>query len=141
MKYLLDTSVISELISKQPNQAVIDFVDAIDQENLYLSVITIGELTKAIHKVADPIRKRKLAMWMEEELLTRFEGNIIPLDHEVMFRWGEITARLEKSGTQLPAIDSMIVAIVLTHRLSLVTASQDDFEKTGIQIVNPWLPR
>jgi predicted nucleic acid-binding protein len=55
-----------------------------------------------------------------------------------MFRWGEITARLEKSGVQLPAIDSMIVAIVLTHRLLLVTASQDDFEKTGIQIVNPW---
>lgn len=141
MKYLLDTSIISELISKKPNQAVVDFVDAIDQENLYLSVITIGELTRAIHKVADPIRKRKLAVWMEEELLVRFEGNIISLDNEVMFRWGEITARLEQNGTQLPAIDLMIVAIVLTHRLLLVTINQGDFENTGIQIVNPWLLR
>lgn len=138
MKYLLDTSVISELISKNPNTSVINFVDSLDQEDMYLSAITVGEISRGIQKVLDPRRKTLLETWLREQLLVRFEGNIIPVDTQVMTRWGEIYAKLENEDIIIPAIDSMIVATVLVHRMVLVTMNGSDFEGTGIEVVNPW---
>ncbi|KXK12714.1 MAG: Toxin FitB [Chloroflexi bacterium OLB14] len=98
MKYLLDTCVISELISKQPNMKVVNFIDSLDQEDVYLSVITIGEIAKGIEKLPSSKRKRELENWLKENLLIDFEGNIIPLDTEILIRWGELSAKLEEIG-------------------------------------------
>lgn len=138
MKYLLDTSVIKELISKKPNKKVVEFVDSLDHEDMYLSAITIGEIARATQKQIDPKRKKELETWLREGLLVRFDENIIPLDANIMIRWGQIYGILEDAGIKLPAIDSMIVATVLTHRMVLVTMNESDFEGTGIEIVNPW---
>lgn len=138
MKYLLDTSVVSELISVQPNPAVLDFVDSLDQENIYLSAITVGEIAKAIKLLPDTPRKRDLEKWLREDLLVRFEGKIIPLDAYIFIRWGELSATLERIGITQPAIDSLIAATVLTHHMVLVTVNESDFENTGVEIVNPW---
>lgn len=139
MKYLLDTSVIKELISKQPNQNVVNFVDSLDQEDMYLSAITVGEIAKGIQKLLDQPRKKILERWLHEYLLTRFDGNILALDTQILIRWGEITAKLENAGIkEMAALDSLILATALTHRLVLVTMYESDFEKTGIEIVNPW---
>lgn len=138
MKYLLDTSVISELISNRPNPDVVDFIDSLDQENIYLSAITVGEIAKAIQKLTNAQRKEKLEKWLREDLLVRFEGNIIPLDTNIFIRWGELSAKLEGIGVEQPAIDSLIAATVLTHRMVLVTINETDFENMEIEIVNPW---
>ncbi|WP_223805480.1 PIN domain-containing protein [Pseudanabaena sp. UWO310] len=60
MNYLLDTCLVSELVSKQPNQRVMDWLDAQDSNSLYLSVITIGEITKGITKLPASQRKKDL---------------------------------------------------------------------------------
>lgn len=138
MKYLLDTSVVSELISIQPNPAVLDFVDSLDQENIYLSAITVGEIAKAIKLLPDTPRKRDLEKWLREDLLVRFEGRVIPLDADIFIRWGELSATLERIGITQPAIDSLIAATVLAHHMVLVTVNESDFENTGVEIVNPW---
>ncbi|MCC7117546.1 MAG: type II toxin-antitoxin system VapC family toxin [Anaerolineales bacterium] len=139
MKHLLDTCVISELISKHPNPYVIEFVDALDQDDVFLSVITIGEIAKGIEKLPNSKRKRELEQWLKEDLLIRFEENIISLDTSILMKWGELSAKLEKTGITLPAMDSLIAATTLAHKLILVTRNQDDFEETGVEIVNPWL--
>lgn len=138
MKYLLDTSVVSELISIQPNPAVLDFVDSLDQESIYLSAITVGEVAKAIKLLPDTPRKRDLEKWLREDLLVRFDGKIIPLDANIFIRWGELSATLERIGITQPAIDSLIAATVLAHHMVLVTVNESDFENTGVEIVNPW---
>ena len=74
MKYLLDTCVISELISKRPNQTVLDWLDAQVPSDLYLSVITIGELTKGVRRLPDSRRKSDLENWLETDLLVQFSG-------------------------------------------------------------------
>ncbi len=138
MKYLLDTSVISELISSQPNPNVVEFVDSLDQEDIYLSTITVGEVAKAIQKQPDPTRKQSLQKWLYQDLLVRFDGRIISMDANIMIRWGQLSAKVESIGVEFPAIDAMIAAIVLTHEMVLVTMYENDFKDTEIEVVNPW---
>jgi len=138
MRYLLDTCVISELVSKQPNPAVIDWIDSIDDDYIYLSVITIGEIKKGIEKLPNSARKEQLAEWLEEDLLSRFQGRILGVDNSVMLTWGILTAKLEQQGTPMPAIDSLIAAIALHGNLTLVTRNLQDFKQSKVSILNPW---
>ena len=138
MKYLLDTSVLKELISKQPNPNVVDFVDSHEHEDMFLSAITVGEIAKAIALLPSSPRKRELQKWLREDLLIRFEGKIISLDSDIFIRWGELTAKLEAIGVLRPAIDSLIAATVLTHHMVLVTVDEDGFSDMEIEVVNPW---
>ncbi len=138
MKALLDTCVISELVSKKPNPKVVEFVDLLDPEDVYLSVITIGEIVKGIEKLPKSRRKTDLQNWLRDDLLIRFEGNIVALDTDVLIEWGALTTQLESSGKTMPAIDSLIAATALAKKMTLVTRNVGDFEGTGVEIVNPW---
>ena len=138
MTYLLDTCLISELVAKQPNQKVLDWVDAQVPETLYLSVITIGEIAKGICKLTPSKRKESLTTWLNETLPNRFENRILTLDVSTMVLWGNLICQLEQNGRPLPAMDSLIAAISLQHSLSLVTRNEKDFAGTGVIIVNPW---
>lgn len=138
MKYLLDTCVISELVARQPHPGVVEFVDALDPEDVYLSVITIGEITKGIEKLPRSKRKQELLTWLKEDLLVRFDGKLLALDTDVLVVWGTLTARLEASGRIIPAMDSLLAATVLAQQATLVTRNVDDFAGTGVEIVNPW---
>lgn len=138
MKYLLDTSVLKELISKQPNPNVVDFVDSHEHEDMFLSAITVGEIAKAIALLPNSPRKRELQQWLKDDLLIRFEGKIISLDSDIFIRWGELTAKLEAIGVLRPAIDLLIAATVLMHHMVLVTVDEDGFSDMEIEVVNPW---
>lgn len=138
MKALLDTCVISELVSKKPNPKVVDFVDSLDPEDVYLSVIAIGEIVKGIEKLPKSRRKTDLHNWLNDDLLIRFEGNILALDTVTLIEWGALTARLESAGKTMPAIDSLIAATALAKKMTLVTRNVSDFEETDVEIVNPW---
>lgn len=138
MRYLLDTCVISELVKKTPEPKVVSWIDAVPEENLLLSAITIGEIRKGIEKVRERKRKADLERWLGEELLVRFRGQILPLDEEVMLTWGGMLGRLEARGRTLPAIDSLIAALARHHRLTLVTRNVKDFEGCGVELLNPW---
>ena len=138
MKALLDTCVISELITKQPNPKVVEYVDSLDLEDIYLSVITIGEIVKGIEKLSKSRRKQDLQAWLKDDLLVRFEGNIVALDTDVLIEWGALTARLESTGKTMPAIDSLIAATALAKKMILVTRNVSDFAETAVDILNPW---
>lgn len=138
MSFLLDTCVISELIARHPARTVVEWIDGMEDVRLYLSAITIGELNRDIERLPDSARRRELRSWLDAELLSRFQGRILALDAAVMLTWGELTARLEAQGRALPALDSLIAAIALHHRLTLVTRNEKDFADAGVSILNPW---
>ncbi len=138
MKSLLDTCVISELVSRKPSPKVVEWVDAQDDDDICLSVITIGELIKGIEKLPESNRKRDLNAWLRHDLLARFQGRILALDTAIIVEWGMLTARLELAGTSMPAIDSLIAATVLVNHCTLITRNVSDFEGAGVEIVNPW---
>ncbi len=138
MNYVLDTNIISELVSKQPNQKIIDWLDALDPNTVYLTVITIGEIQKGIEKLPPSKRKDDLSEWLQNNLLARFEGRILDLTTEVSLIWGTLVGRLEKGGNPMAAIDSLIAAIVLQGNYTLVTRNDHDFQPAEISIINPW---
>jgi toxin FitB len=138
MNYLLDTNVISELIARVPNQKVIDWIDSLAPETVYLSVITIGELRKGIEKLAPSRRKDELTVWLESDLLLRFVEKVVNITVDVILVWGELTGRLEREGKPIAAIDSLIAASVLEGHYTLVTRNETDFQFTGVPLVNPW---
>jgi predicted nucleic acid-binding protein len=138
MNYLLDTNVISELISKQPNKKVREWLDRLDPNAIYLSVVTIGEIRKGIEKLLPSKRRDAAKEWLEADLLLRFQGRILEITAEVMLIWGELTGRLEKEGRPITAIDSLIAAIALQGNYCLVTRNEHDFQHTGVTTINPW---
>lgn len=138
MTFLLDTCVISDLVAKQPNHHVVQWVDSIDEDRLFLSVITIGEIKRGIEKLADSSRKSALVEWLEDELFVRFTGRILSIDTSVMLVWGQLTAELEEHGRRMPAMDSLIAATCLQRGLELVTRNESDFAHSGVTVVNPW---
>ena len=138
MSYLLDTNVISELVARQPHAQVVQWIDTLNPDQVFLSVITIGELRKGIEKLPESARKESLDRWLKTDLLLRFSGRILALDVDVMLTWGELTGRLERLGRPLPAIDSLIAALALHHSYTLVTRNESDFKDVGIAIMNPW---
>jgi tRNA(fMet)-specific endonuclease VapC len=138
MNYLLDTNVISELVAKHPKATVLEWVRSIDEESLYLSVITIGEIKKGIEKLPASARKEELSAWLVNDLLKRFERRLVMVDVDVMLAWGELTARLERNGRMMPSIDALIAALALVGNFTLVTRNTGDFDGVGINLVNPW---
>lgn len=138
MKYLLDTCVISELVAKRPHQQVIDWIDQLDPDSVYLSVITIGEIRKGIEKLPTSRRKATLETWLSDELLIRFQDRILAIDTAVTLVWGQLIGSLELEGKNIAAIDSLIAAIALHNRCTLVTRNENDFKYADVTIVNPW---
>ena len=139
MNYLLDTNVISELVAEQPSQKVVEWIDTLTDERIYLSAITIGELKKGIEKLPASQLKELLREWLTEELLIRFAGRILSIDAAVMLTWGQLTATLEPQGRKLPAMNSLIAALALQGGFTLVTRNAADFRDTGVTVLNPWL--
>jgi len=138
MNYILDTNVISELVKGKPNSKVVAWLDRVDPDNIYLSVIALGEIRKGIEKLPASKRKNTLDSWFKEELLVRFHNRILPLDLPVLLTWGKLTARLEKRGNTLLAIDSLLAATALQAEFTLVTRNTGDFQLAGISLYDPW---
>jgi tRNA(fMet)-specific endonuclease VapC len=138
MKYLFDTCVISELVSKQPSARVVGWVDSLDPDDVYLSVLTIGEIIKGIEKLPHSRRKTELHTWLKEDLLARFHGKILPVDTDVIVEWGILTAHVEAAGKPMSAIDALIAATAKVNQLTLVTRNVSDFDATGMKVLNPW---
>jgi predicted nucleic acid-binding protein len=138
MRYLLDTCVISELVARQPHPDVVEWVDSLDEERLFLSAITIGEIKKGIEKLPDSTRRGQLEEWLADSLLIRFQDRVLPIDTLVMLAWGRLAAKLEGQGKRMPAMDSLIAATALQGELHLVTRNDNDFAHSGVSVINPW---
>ena len=138
MNVLLDTNVLSEMVAGKPNQQVVDFVDSLDEDTVFLSVVTVGEIQRGISRLPDGQRKEVLQGWLDGEMMVRFAGRVLPLDAEVMSTWGKLQAELERKGRKMPLMDSLVGALAFQHRLTLVTRNSRDFEAMAIQLFNPW---
>lgn len=105
MNCILDTCVISELVAQRPNPNVLDWVDAVDEQQLFLSAITIGEIVRGVERLPESSRKQRLRTWLDTDLVERFGSQILALDTGVMRRWGILVAEMERSGTNRPLMD------------------------------------
>lgn len=138
MNYLLDTCVLSEFTRRQPDPRVIAWLDSMDEEKLYISVITVGEIQRGIERLPDSHRKTELLIWMNNGLMNRFAGRMVPIDAPTMFLWGSLSARMEAGGHPMGTMDSLITASALQNNMIVATRNVTDFIPCGVQIINPW---
>src|SRR3989442_10698350 len=96
--YLLDTSLLSELVKRTPNPAVVAWVDARDEDTLFISVVTLGELQKGVSKLPHSERKGALQSWLAQDLVQRFGGRILPVDSTVALAWGALQGRRSEAA-------------------------------------------
>lgn len=138
MSFLLDTCTISEIQKKKPNEGVINFLNSINDSSSYISAITVGEITKGISLIpSHDKRKTTLSYWLEN-LVTSFSERILPISTDICVVWGNLSASHQKLGLVLPIADGLIASTAIFHNLTIVTRNEDDFSKTGANILNPW---
>jgi toxin FitB len=136
--FLLDTATISEWTKPHPDPGVITWLDEVDEDRTYLSVVTIGEVRYGIELLPDGRRRDRLASWLADEVLDRFQGRVLPVNAAVAHAWGRLNARLERNGRKVDPADTLIAATAESFRLKVVTRNLSDFEPAGVAVVNPW---
>lgn len=132
--YLLDTSVLLETLRARPAQAVSIWMEKMDQDEFYVSSITIGEMMATLEQVADHDRRTELMRWILTDMQAWFRGHILTLTPEVAAFWGSVSAKMDKNMT---AIAGLQAAFALKHNLHLVT--RDNIVVPHLSVINPWV--
>jgi predicted nucleic acid-binding protein len=134
MTFLLDTNVVSELRRRLPNPQVVAWFDKHRQDDLYLSVLTIGELRQGV----EGLRRREaeaaedLDQWLTG-LLAAYLDHVVPVTSAIADTWGRLNV-----PDRLPVIDGLLAATALVHGWTFVTRNGVDVARTGVRTVNPF---
>lgn len=108
-----------------------------NSDDLFVSVLSIGEIAKGIALLPEGRKKRALQTWLLT-LERLYGGRLLPVDLETSRIWGEITAAAKRIGRQIPAGNGLIAATARRHGLHVMTRNTADFEATGVLLINPW---
>ncbi len=132
--YLIDTVVLSELRKPQRDARLTAWVARQRTTDLFVSVITIGEIERGIsrQRATDPDFAAALAAWLDR-VLALYGERVVPFDLQIVRRWGQLSAALGNDSADL-----MISATALEHGLTVVTRNVSDFEPTGVATLNPF---
>ncbi|MGX4773490.1 PIN domain-containing protein [Bradyrhizobium guangdongense] len=134
--FLLDTNVISEL--RRPDKAdgnVVAWANASPATNFFISVISVLEIELGARLIRrkDAAHGAILRKWIDAQVLVRFEGRILAIDMAVAQRCAQLHVPNPRAER-----DALIAATALVHGLTVVTRNVEDFEPTGVPLLNPW---
>jgi predicted nucleic acid-binding protein len=136
--FLLDTNCISELVCARPEPRVVEWVESTDEQLLYLSVLTLGEIRKGLAALPQSKRRARLESWLEVELKGRFSGRVLSVNDAVADRWGLLAAQAKQKGKPLAVIDGLLAATALHYNLTVVSRNAADFRHAEVSVFNPW---
>jgi len=131
--YLLDTNVVSELRRIKPHGGVVNWIQSIDDSELFISAVTLAEIQAGIEitKEQDPAKAREIETWLDQVADT---FQVLPMDGGVFRRWARLMHRVSDTLYE----DAMIAATALTHNLKVVTRNVADFKSFGVALLNPF---
>ena len=129
---LLDTVVVSELRKARPNPRVIEWMRGLRESDVFLSVVTIGEIERGISKVRDAEFAQALTRWLED-LLRFYDDRVLPVTPDIARRWGRLSADLGHEGADL-----LVAATAASHRLTVATRNVRHFAPTGVAVFDPF---
>ena len=133
--YLLDTNVVSELRKQRPHGAVLAWLQTMDDAQLYLSAVTLGEIQAGIEltREQNPAKAAEIEAWLE---LLAGAYNVLPMDAAIFRAW----ARLMHRKSDALYEDAMIAATAQVHGLTVATRNVADFHALGFEVCNPFAP-
>ena len=142
MRVILDTCVLSELRKSGDerlvcNPNVMKFMEGMEDKQIFISVVSIGEISKGIHLLDKGRRQHELLNWLQT-IEKNYKQSILKIDVETVRIWGECTALAQKKGRIVGASDGLIAATALRHGMHVATRNMSDLEPTGVMLINPW---
>jgi toxin FitB len=138
VNFLLDTNIISEWVKPKPNPGVVTWLAEVDEDRVFLSVVTLAELRYGIERLAAGKRRERLEDWLNHDLPLRFDGRVLPVDPLVADACGRVVARSEKAGRRLEAMDAFLAATAEVYHMTLVTHNNSDFALLINSLLDPW---
>ena len=137
--FLLDTNIPSELTRPKSDPLVENWLDNANDDQLFLSVVSLGEIFKGITILPESKRRKQLQQWVDETLRVWFKGRILPVSEAIAQRWGILAGESQLKGRPLKVADGLIAATALEHELTVVTRNIRDFSELGVRVLNPWV--
>lgn len=138
MRFLLDTNVLSETRRPEPDPRVLEWLDRLDEDRAFISVVTLAEIRRGVAVMAHGRRRDALANWLAGDLINRFAGRILIVDEKTAFAWGDLMAEAKRRGAGLASMDGLIAATAIAHGLTLVTRNAQDFRSFDVELLDPW---
>jgi len=138
VKFLLDTNILSEVRRPKPNTGILQWLDQVDEDRVFISVITLAEIQRGISLLAAGRKQDELTKWLSHDLQYRFEGRILTIDAKTALSWGDLMAASKLRGFALASMDGFLAATAKTYDLTLVTHNLKDFSGLNIQLLDPW---
>ena len=135
---VLDTNVISELWTVEPNPNVLAWIDAQAVETLYLSAVTVAELRYGLAAMPEGKRRTIYQERLEQEVLPTFAGRVLAFDLGTSRTYAELMARARAGGKAIGKADGYIAATATAHGLIVATRDTSPFEAGGLEVINPW---
>jgi predicted nucleic acid-binding protein len=132
---LIDTNVMSELRKEQRCDAgVRQWFEATDEEDMFTSVIVLGEIRQGIERIRlrDAVQARALEKWLRR-IADEYANRLLPLDQQVADQWGRLGLR-----QPVPVLDAFLAATALVHGLTVVSRDEEGFRHTGVTVINPF---
>ena len=137
--WLLDTNVVAELANPHGAARVHAWAAAQDEPRLYLSILTLSEYEKGLHKLPEDSTIRPRIEAALAALDARFAGRLMPVGDAVVRRWGAISGAVKRAtGQSPPVIDTLLAATAVEHDFYLVTRNVRDVQHSGAAVFNPW---
>lgn len=134
---VLDTNVTSELMKPSPHAGVQGWVRAHRSNELYTTSITLAEIRYGIERLPAG-RRRDLLKVTADDVFATFEDQVLPFDANAAAGYPMIVTRRDRAGLPIEGFDAQIAAICHMHDATLATRNVKDFEKTGIELIDPW---
>jgi hypothetical protein len=135
--WLIDTNIVSEWVKPRPDAGIASWLDEVDEDRVFLSVVSLAEIRFGIERLAPGRRRNRLDRWLREELPERFEGRIVLVDGQVADACGRLLARARQAGRGLGAMDALIAATCQACDLVLATRNLGDFDGLGVELFAP----
>jgi predicted nucleic acid-binding protein len=135
---LLDTNVLSELVRPEPDQGVLDWLDALDAGQVATSAVTVAELLYGVARLPEGRRKQQLDAAIRELIDLDLAGRVHPFDKPAAEHYAQLVDGRERAGKPISAADAQIAAICRTLGATLATRNTSDFEGTGVKLLDPW---
>jgi toxin FitB len=135
---VLDTNVVSENFRPRPNHAVLNWIDAQPESNVYLCAPVVAELRYGVERLAPGRNQSDLRNAIENIVEGLFQGRVLPFDSAASIAYARIMVRREQIGRRIAQMDAMIAAIALTNGAALASRDTRDFADVGLDLINPF---
>ena len=135
---VLDTNVVSELMRGSPRAGVLEWMDTQRTRDVFVTSVTEAEVRAGVAILPGGARRRGLAEAAERTFGGLFAGRVLPFDSSAARAYAEIVPYRRSTGRPLPFADGQIAAIARSRGMAVATRNVEDFEDTGVELVNPW---